>query len=176
MENSIKTCKEMLTQRGYNNFTKLENDDDIYQILTQKSDNDKILIFFLDKIKFDIKCMNNIIVILNDLSIKHSIIVYRKNITAQTKKTINHCDDLDIELFNEEDLQFNITKHCLQPQFKLLTDVEAENFKTKFGIKIPIIRLDDPISCFYHYRKGNIIKIIRKNGYITYRIVSGNTK
>jgi DNA-directed RNA polymerase subunit H (RpoH/RPB5) len=33
------------------------------------------------------------------------------------------------------------------------------------------MRKDDPIVKFYDYQKGDLIKIIRKNGYITYRIV-----
>jgi DNA-directed RNA polymerase subunit H (RpoH/RPB5) len=80
---------------------------------------------------------------------------------------------MKIELFAEEDLQFNITKHRLQPKFEKLKDSEAVDFKKNFGIKFGILRLDRPIARFYNYQKGDVIRITRNDGYINYRIVKG---
>ena len=75
------------------------------------------------------------------------------------------------ELFAMEDLQYNIINHKLQPKFTRLNDKDCKDFKEKYGTKFPIMRKNDPVSCFFGYNKGDIIKIERKSGYITYRIV-----
>ena len=50
---------------------------------------------------------------------------------------------------------------------------ELYDFKKNFGIKFGILRLDRPISRFYDYQKGDVIRITRNDGYINYRIVKG---
>ena len=76
-----------------------------------------------------------------------------------------------VELFALEDLQYNITKHRLQPKFECLSDKDADDFKKKYGVKFGTLRLDRPIACFYDYKRGDVIRIIRSDGYISYRIV-----
>ena len=110
---------------------------------------------------------------MNELEVIHSLVIYRDSITPATKSTLSQTTDIIIELFAEEDLQYNITKHYLQPKFERLSDEEADEFKKKYGVKFGTLRLDRPISCFYNYQKGDIIRIIRKDGYISYRIVKG---
>ena len=173
MERSIVTCKEMLFERGYEVYNEIpiSEDETMYKIMAKKSGYNDILVFFLDKIKFNIKCIGNIFVELHKLDFKHAIIVYKKSITSQTNKTIEQNQNFEFELFNEDDLQINITKHFLQPKFSLLNETETTKFKAKFGVKIPIMRLNDPIARFYNYKKGNIVQITRKNGYVSYRIV-----
>ena len=51
--------------------------------------------------------------------------------------------------------------------------MKPKNLK-KYGIKHGILRHDKPISRFYNYSKGDVIRIHRKENnsdYITYRIV-----
>ena len=45
------------------------------------------------------------------------------------------------------------------------------NFKKKYTDDIPIILKSDPISRFYGYERGDIIKVTRKSGYVMFRIV-----
>ena len=56
-------------------------------------------------------------------------------------------------MFAEEDLQYNITKHRLQPTFERIEDKEAEEFKQKYGMKFGTLRLDRPIARFYDYKR-----------------------
>ena len=86
--------------------------------------------------------------------------------------------DIEIELFFEDELQYNITKHILVPEHIRLSNNKAKKFKEKYGTKFPILLINDPISRFFNYKSGDIIKIIRcqkikedSNYYITYRIV-----
>ena len=115
---------------------------------------------------------------MHKMDIKHGIIVYKNSVTSSAKKIIENLTDislstensLKIELFSEEELTINITKHVLQPTFERLSDDKSKKFKKKYGIKFAILLKTDPISKFYGYEIGDVIKITRK-GYVTWRIV-----
>ena len=78
---------------------------------------------------------------------------------------------MNFELFLEEDLQVNITKHKYQHTLEKIHPKTAQEIKKKFGTKFPILKKDDPISRFYNFEKGDLIKVTRKNNNIIYRIV-----
>lgn len=170
-ERAFKICQEMLTQREYNI---IDIDKENYVITAIKPDGKEMTVFFNSTPKFDTKSMKEIIQIMYTNNLDHSLIIYKDNITAATKSALNQTFDMELELFSLEDLQYNITKHRLQPKFEKLPDNEAEEFKKKYGIKHGILRHDKPISRFYNYSKGDVIRIHRKENnsdYITYRIV-----
>ena len=161
-------CLEMLNQR---NYVIIENETD--NIIALKPDGNQMIVFFSDTPKFNVKNIQIYINSMNELEIFHAIIVYKEGVTSFTKKAIEQSVEMKFELFAEEDLQYNITKHRLQPMFERLSEEEAHEFKKLHGTNFAIIRKDDPIAKFYYYQRGDIIKIIRKNNYITYRIVKG---
>ena len=115
--------------------------------------------------------MKEILSVMNEAGVVHSIVIYKDKVTPATKSTLEQCEDMKIELFAEEDLQINITKHRLQPLFEKLKDDEIAEFKKSFGLKFGILRIDRPIARFYNYSKGDVIRIVRSDGYINYRIV-----
>ena len=158
-------CLEMLQQRNYE-IIKDEND----KIIALKPDKNQMIVFFSDSQKFNLKNIQIYISIMDEYEIFHAIIVYKENVTSFTKKTIDQSIEMKFELFAEEDLQYNITKHRFQPIFEKLSNEEAIEFKKKFGSKFSIMKKDDAISKFYNYQKNDIIKVIRKND-INYRIV-----
>ena len=165
-ERARTTCLEMIIQRGYT-IVDLEN------MTALKPDGNQVIIFFNECPSFDTKSMKEIFSFMTDTNIKHSIVIYKDKVTPATKSTLDQLDDMKIELFAEEDLQFNITKHRLQPNFEKLKDDEALEFKKKFGIKFGTLRIDRPIARFYDYTRGDVIRITRSDGYINYRIVKG---
>ncbi len=169
MEKAYKVCLEMFQQRGY----EITDSDDANRIIALKPDGESIVCYFVNVPKFNVKSMGEYVSLMNELRLAHGIIVYKNTVTAMTKKTIEQSSKVRLELFAENDLQFNITKHRLQPEFEKLPFEEAEEFKEKYGYKFPTLRRDDVISQFYDYQKGDIIKVIRKTGHITYRIVKG---
>jgi len=166
MKKAQQICIEMLTQREYDI---IDNEGD--KLIALKPDGNQIIVFFSTSSKFNVKNIQVYIALMNEMEIFHSIIVYKEDITSFTKKAIEQSLEMKFELFSEEDLQYNITKHKFQPQFHKLSLEETEEIKNKYGTSFPIIRKDDPISRFYDYQKGDIIKIIRNNNYISYRIV-----
>jgi DNA-directed RNA polymerase subunit H (RpoH/RPB5) len=158
------TCLEMITQRGYVII-------DYENITAVKPDGTKMIVFFNESPNFDTKSMKEIFSVMTESGVTHSIVVYKDKVTPATKNTLEQSEDIVIELFCEDDLQFNITKHRLQPTFEKLPDDEAVLFKKMYGTKFGILRVDRPISRFYNYQRGDVIRVKRSDGYINYRIV-----
>ena len=48
---------------------------------------------------------------------------------------------------------------------------EKNKFIKKYGKQIPKILLDDPIVKYFNFKQGDVLKIVRRNNYISYRIV-----
>jgi DNA-directed RNA polymerase subunit H (RpoH/RPB5) len=167
VENAFNICLEMLKQRNYE-ILQLDKEDLIISAL--KPNGEQVSVYFNMSPKFDTKSMKEIIFLMEQEGIDHSIVVYKDNITAATSNILSQTIDLKIELFAEEDLQINITKHCLQPKFVRLNKDDTIHFKEQFGIKFPSLRHDKPISRFYDYQKGDVIQIER-DGMFTFRIV-----
>lgn len=165
-EKAKEICLEMLLQRGYT-ILEVEN------IIAVKPNGKQVLVFFNEASSFDTKSMKEIFSIMSERNVDHSIVIYKDKVTPATKSTLEQTEDMKIELFAEEDLQINITKHRLQPIFEKLKDEEAVEFKKKYGLKFGVLRLDRPIARFYDYMRGDVIRITRPDGYINYRIVKG---
>jgi DNA-directed RNA polymerase I, II, and III subunit RPABC1 len=166
METAYKICLELLSQRGYDII-----DEESTRITALKPNGEQMCVFFVDAQKFNVKCVQEYQSLMNEIGIDHSIIVYEHNVTCFANKTIESTTNMKIELFSESDLQYNITKHRLQPKFECLTKEESEKFKATYGVKFGGMLTTDPIVKFYGFLKGDVIRIVRKNGYITYRIV-----
>lgn len=180
---ALQVVKEMLSQRLYSNIE--EGEDDGMTILKAvKTNGDDIIVFFTDIEKFNTECGQYFTKKVNSLELKHCIIVYKNTITSSAKKMLENIpvikkiidvstkeENIIFELFVYKELQFNITTHVLQPRFDLLSNSESNKFKKKYGNKFPKILTTDPISKFYRFTPGQVVKITRKNGYVTYRIV-----
>lgn len=158
------TCIEMLQQRGYD----ITKDDDI---ILGKHKTNEIVIFYNNSIKFNVERVQEYISLMNDLSIKHAIVVYKDCVTPIAKKIIDELQGLTIELFEEKNLRYNITKHRLVPKHTALSKPDAVSFRQKYGIKIPVLLSTDPICKFYNFQRGDIIRIDRTDDYVSFRIV-----
>lgn len=163
VENAKKICIEMFIQRGY---TILETDET--RIIAHDNNGENVVAFIsIDKINTEYT--KEYIQLLTDLNMKHAIIIYNNTITSAAKKTIENLVDHEIELFEINEMQFNITKHYLQPKFLKLSIQEISNIdkSSKFGL--PIMKSIDPISRFYNYKKGDVIKVCRNDNSMVFR-------
>lgn len=171
MERAIQTVTEMIIQRGY----KVSDQDD-EKLVGESKEGKKIVVFLKPVIKFNVDRFKEYCAKLQELGTKeynNCIIVYTDSITPMGKRMINECVDMEFELFYIDELQFNITKHRLVPQHIKLEEKEAKKFKQIYGLKYQTILLSDPISRFYNYKRGDVIKIIRPRNLVAYRIVKG---
>jgi DNA-directed RNA polymerase I, II, and III subunit RPABC1 len=161
-------CTEMLEQRKY---TIIDKDDD--RILAVKPDGKEMCVFFTLLSKFNVKSIQDFILMMKEMDVLHCIIVYKDKITPIAKQVIDECE-FNIELFHIDELQYNITKHYLVPNHEVAYRAGTPGyieFKKKYSDKFPVLLKSDVICRFYAYNKGDIIKITRKNGYVTFRIV-----
>lgn len=167
MEKAYKTCIEIFEQRGY---SILETDDE--RILAIKPDGYQICAFLTNTTKkLNINVIQECIYSMKQMEINHAFIIYKEFATPVAKKVIEDSDKMVIELFSEDELQYNCTKHYLVPKHELLYKKDTEEAKEFRKNKFPLMLKTDPIARFYGYKAGDIIKITRKNGTIMYRIV-----
>ena len=171
------TCLELIQQRGYEIF--LEEEDRIGAV---KPEGDIFYVFLQDMAQFKISTLFEYMNMMKELDVYHIIAIYKEKATPKAVQTVELMEQTEItikgvvfppmtiELFAEEDLKYNITKHRLQPDFEKLDDNEAVDFKKQWG-KYGTMKITDPIARFYNYKRGNVIRIKRKNGIIYYRIV-----
>ena len=159
------TCLEMIEQRG---FTITEDLEDY--ILGEKGD-DAILVFFDASQKLDTGKVTLYIAKMKEMDVKACIIVYKDSVTCPAKKVIDELQEYNIEIFKETSLRYNITKHRLVPKHKALSKSESTEFKKNYGNKIPVLLKTDPIARFYNFQKGEIIRVDRNDGTVTFRIV-----
>ncbi len=161
---------EMLSQRGY---TSIEENTESNEILAEKKCGDTICVFLTVISKLNVAEIQNRISELQDRGISHGLIIYSGTPTPTVKNVVARTSALGItiELFNSEDLQFNITKHRLVPLHTPLSKEEVVEFKATYGTSIPVLLRSDPVCRFYDFSKGDIIKITRKDGFVSYRIV-----
>lgn len=181
---AIETCIEMLIERGY--YTSHENDG----IVIFESSKDKVCIFVNRTSKLILENLEIYLYQTKSLGLSHCIILYNGFITPKAKSIIQTqnkiiptrnsslCEPehkLHCELFTFLEMQYNITKHVLVPKHIRLSKAKSKEFKVKHGTKFPVLLVSDPVSKFYNFEVGDVIKIERRTDdnypLIIYRIV-----
>jgi DNA-directed RNA polymerases I, II, and III subunit RPABC1 len=99
-----------------------------------------------------------------------SIIVYRNGITPSAKKSLD-TTNYSFELFSLGELQLNVTHHRLVPKHERVSQSIKNILDTKYKGQLPFCLSTDPIVRYYAFKKGEYIKITRKDGSIAYRVV-----
>lgn len=84
---------------------------------------------------------------------------FQNSHVREFKEVSNH-----IQIIREDFFNINITKKA--PYHEKVKDIHNINKK-----EIPIIKESDPNCIFYNFTKGDIIRIIRSDGDICYRVV-----
>lgn len=97
--------------------------------------------------------------------------VLRENENSLFKPTVRR----KLEFLDYRKYIANITRHSLVPEHMLLTAEEKIQMLKIYKIKItqiPKISRNDPVAVYYGFEVGSVIRITRKNGIITFRVVN----
>lgn len=167
MEKCLENLQLMMLNRGFVFIKKKDENKLIYANLN----NHKIIVWIFMGEKLNIESIKEFITILENDKFKHGIIIYENLITASTKKILENLYKFHIEIFLLNELQYDITKFKYYCHHQKVSDEEAKSIKEKFGNSLPTLLKTDVISRYFNFQKNDIIKIIRKNGTIIYRLV-----
>ncbi|CAD8119474.1 unnamed protein product [Paramecium sonneborni] len=201
----FQTLASMIRQRGFIEPTKILDEDESWEQFEAKyrtdalpnriicfkreDETDKLLIIFYTKqAALTLDDAKKIIVDFTNHQIKRLIMVFPTDPFATKPQIVdkkarlfidqvNSIQTYSFELFGEDDLVYDVTKHELVPQHIILNEKEKELLQRKYGLvdnQLPRILQSDPIAKFLGLHHGDVVKIIRKSEtaglYVTYRI------
>ena len=113
-----------------------------------------------------IKDMKQFAQLLSEKNYYTGIFVTQAAPTSSALKIIPSLLPTVMEIFREEDLLVNISKHELVPKHILLSAEEKRGLLERYRLKetqLPRIRVDDPMARYLGLRRGQVVKIIRKS-------------
>ena len=186
------TAKEMITDRGYTHLSlrdfKTPADMNLmpvfeYKWLNMESTSEcgnKLRVAFGGPHKIGIKLIRKHVAAAQKDGIHTLIFVHQNAITNPAQREIRSesSPKFSIETFHVTDLSFNVTRHRLNPGFKLLSRAEKTDLLTskRWSIKdLPRLLMSDPISRYYGYKPGCLVKIegnsVEGGMAVSYRVV-----
>lgn len=141
--------------------------------------DDKMFVFFPDEPKIGVKTVQNYVLKMEEESVTRAIIIVRLGLTPSAKQAMrNVAPEYLVEHFLEAEMLINITQHELVPQHILLGAEERAELFSRYKLKenqLSKMLVTDPVARYYGYKRGQVIKIIRKSDtagrYVTHRLV-----
>lgn len=166
METKFQTFKGFYTQLAESNGYSIRN----AMSKLYFHDDDKVYVYYINdtrgarKLNVDTEVVGNFINIICSMSYKNSILIHRSDFTPKAKSSISTVtSDYHIQVFNDSELNLNITKHFMTQKHVLLNESEKYELLKKVDRKtLPIILESDSVIKYLGIREGSIVKIYRK--------------
>ena len=174
---SFKICLELCKDRGYKVDDKYKNLTDIditylinnntLDIIGTKDTNNLIYIKFINIHKVKLSYIQDIIDKIYEKNKNTTVLLALKSKPSSIVKKLETKGNNNIQIFHCKYLQINPTKHNLVPHHIKLSKPEEELILEKYNIliksQLPNLLQTDPISRYYNFKKGDIIKIVSKH-------------
>ncbi|KAJ9061469.1 DNA-directed RNA polymerases II 24 kDa polypeptide (RNA polymerase II subunit 5) [Entomophthora muscae] len=149
-----------------------------FEAQSENDPNDRLFTKFIDHNSVGTSFIKTIVEKLITENYSRCIIVTSKKLTSAAQKVIDKVAPKYVgEVFEENELQVNITRHVLVPQHVVLTADEKNILLARYHLKdtqLPRIQSRDPIARYYGLKRGEVVKIIRASEtagrYLTYRL------
>jgi len=161
----------MLTRRGYAKFREIPTENNTTAFVFTHLTRDTLLVWFFCHDKMNIDSIKEFIHLLEEHEIKHGLIVYQNTVTTSTRKVMENLFQFKMELFELKELQYDLTEFRYYCPHELLEPAKMSEVRKKFGTSLPTLLRTDPVVRYYHFQKGDIIRITRKNNTQIYRMV-----
>lgn len=103
---------------------------------------------------------------LTEKPITDAILITEIPLSSSANSEITKFTQIRTQVFYDDDLKYNPTKHVLVPKHILLTQAEQNAFLQRNNltlIQLPAIQNKDVIVRYYNWPDGRIVKIIRDN-------------
>lgn len=162
IQKSVVTISEMIRDRGFESEA-----DTLLSLLIEDNPSFNVDI---DKTFRIIYNLNNKIKIADlkkfiDGESKYYIVVLSDKLSPANTKIINE-ENNDIQVFELDELLFNISKHSLVPKHTLIKDEKiisklVLNYQLKSKTQFPIILKTDPMAKYLNAKTGDLIKVLR---------------
>ena len=157
-------CMNILLARNYT----LVKEDENYTLMKDVEDN--FVIVFNCNESLTIHSLKLYLKIMDENQIRHCLIIYKEKLTPSAKKIIE-ISEFEIEVFTHDEMSINITNHKYYFPHIKINDQEKKQLLDKYGKHLPIILKTDSVVRYLNFKKGDILKIIRKDDFIYYRLV-----
>ena len=153
---------------------------DLTVLCTHNNDpSDQLFVFFPDELKIGVKHVQGYVAKMEAEKVSRAIVIVRAGLTPSAKQAMKEVGPtFIIEDFLESEMLINITEHELVPQHILLNTEEKEELFSRYKLKenqLMKMLATDPVARYYGYKRGQVIKIIRKSDtagrYVTHRLV-----
>ncbi len=158
---------------------------------------DECLVLFTDEQKVGVQAIKHFIHVIEKNKCTHLLLVLKDSITPFGKNVLQDIQKIDtnnkliIEVFKENELQINPTKHSLTPLHEKLSKTEKNEITKRFAksdkneitstpniqlSQLPRILKTDPICKYYGLVRADVVRITRKSTNtqecsISYRLV-----
>ena len=174
---AFRTCLELVHDRGFQtdeNYNKLNNAeidvllyDNNLDIIAKKSESEILYVKFINIYRVKVAIIQEIIDNVYKKTPNTSIIfVLKSKPSAVLRKLETKCN-YNIQIFYIKHLQINPTRHSLVPNHIKLTENQVKGLLEKYKIitksQFPLLLQTDPISRYYNFKRGDVIKITSKH-------------
>ncbi|KAK2366733.1 DNA-directed RNA polymerases II and IV subunit 5A [Trifolium repens] len=139
---------------------------DLDMMKTNKDDpSDKINVFFSDSTKLGVKAVTTFRDRMLKDNVHRGILVLQNQVSSQGRRELmNFYTKVRIEIFMEDELLVNITKHELVPKHQVLTDAEKKDLLKTYTCQqtqLPKMLITDPVAKYYGLERGQVVRITR---------------